>query len=413
MHPPLIRPFLSVLFLGLLFSVPVRAQQIMDYSGLKGLSNSMMPSLPGSMLGMGHSGNEGFSPMQDANVLFETVNDSLYIVGTGDYLSMGMGTRVVSLPVNPEGFVVLENIGPVKVGDTTLLAAKKILLEKIASNYKGGRVFVTLVRAKRVQASIVGAVQTPGIYVVSAAARITDILTQAAGFGLNANKVVKVTSVGDKIAYYDLDKYFLGHDLSQNPYVKAGDQILMEEVDYEKPIAHIRENDLVTTVQLKAGQSAYDVIMAYNSIRKHRSWNQINVFEGSGEVAELSIKAAKMFTPKNEQLLEVKSYKPLVFVSGAVSRPSSYDFNSNYNALDYIAAAGILPMTGQFRSVLVINADGKERFIDSSEDRVAPGDHIIVPESKESRMRDYINLAASIASIVASITLTIFTINRN
>jgi protein involved in polysaccharide export with SLBB domain len=363
---------------------------------------SVMPGFP--------SPSDALQGSQDANVFFETVNDSVYILGTGDVLALGLGTRIATIPVNPEGYVVIDGIGTVRVGDTSLRKAKKILMDKVLTVYKGERIFVTLAKAKKVQASIVGAVSLPGIYTVSAAAHLTDLLFLAQGFSNNASKLVTVIGKGGDTTTYDLDRYYLDNEMSQNPYIETGDQVKIEEVDFGKPTVLLRENELVNTVQLKDGQSAYDAVNAYNSIKKRKSWDQIVVYEGDAPVATLGTKESKAYFPKPGQILEVKSYKPTVFVGGAVLHPSYFEFNANYNALDYIASAGIISTTGNIQKIRIIGSNGKERVGDSG--LVAPGDHIIVPESKESRVRDYIGLLASIASIVTSITLTVITLKQ-
>jgi protein involved in polysaccharide export with SLBB domain len=412
------RPF-TVKYLSLALAVlagslaprEARAQSILDYQNAsKASSMGMIPSFPNSakLPSLPAGGSDGLQVLQDMNVMFETVNDSDYILGTGDVLSVGLGNRITSIPVNPEGNVVIDGIGPVRIGDMPLFQAKKILMAKIATVYKGERMFVTLQRAKRVQASIVGAVQAPGMYAVSAAARLSDLLQMAQGFSVNASKIVTVIGKDGSKSAFDLDQYYLDNDIRQNPYVRAGDLLKVEEVDYDRGILWIRENETINAIQFKEGQSAYDAVTAYNSIKRHKIWDHIAVYEGENQVAELAIKEAKAFSPKPGQLLEVKSYKPTVFVGGAVMHPTFYDFNSNYNALDYIASAGMLSTTGNTKNIRIIGADGKERIGDSS--RIAPGDHILVPESKESRVRDYIALTASVASIVTSILLAVITL---
>jgi protein involved in polysaccharide export with SLBB domain len=392
---------------------PASAQSILDYqNATKASSMGMLPSFPNSakLPSLPAGGSDGLQVLQDMNVLFETVNDSDYILGTGDVLSVGLGNRITSIPVNPEGNVVIDGIGPVRLGDMPLFQAKKVLMAKIVTVYKGERMFVTLQRAKRVQASIVGAVQAPGMYAVSAAARLTDLLQVAQGFSVNASKLVTVVGRNGSKSVYDLDQYYLDNDIRQNPYVRAGDLLKIEEVDYDRGVLWIRENETINAIQFKEGQSAYDAVSAYNTIKKHKIWDHLAVYEGEKPVADLTIKEAKAFTPKPGQLLEVKSYKPTVFVGGAVMHPTFYDFNANYNALDYIASAGMLSTTGNTEKIRIIGADGKERRGDSS--RIAPGDHILVPESKESRVRDYIALAASVASIVTSIILVVVTLQK-
>jgi protein involved in polysaccharide export with SLBB domain len=362
-----------------------------DLQSLKGgSSQALVP-------GLGPSLDLPSPQIIDQTGLFEPVDDSVYVLGPGDNLSVGLGSKVVSTTVNPEGSVVLENTGPIPVGDLTLREARNAI-------------FVTLSKAKRVKASIIGAVVSPGMYEIEATARLTDILQRAGGFGPNANRKVTIRKRNGQSPTFDLNAYFSANDLSQNPYLGAGDQIRLQEVDLEGPVVRISENEQINLAQLKPGQNAYDLITEYFAFRKPRNWDYIKVYQEGVPVVHVDKRQARTFIPAPGANLELHSYKPLVFVSGAVARPMALDFNASYNALDYIAAAGILPITGDYRRILVISATGDQRMVDTSRDRIHAGDHLFIKQSKESLMRDYLGVLASIAGIFSSIALTIVTI---
>jgi protein involved in polysaccharide export with SLBB domain len=343
--------------------------------------------------------------------MFEPVADSLYVLGPGDNLGVGLGGRIVFTTVNPEGMVIFENIGTVPVGDITLREARKLIIAKASKAFKEERIFVTLSRAKKIKASVVGEVQSPGLYEMEATGRLTDILQKAGGFGPNANRKVTISKRNGSILSFDLNGYFRGNDLGQNPYLNAGDQVRFEEVDLDLPTVRISENDQIITVQLRDGQSAYELVSEYFSVRKPRHWDYIKVYRDGSSAAVIDKKSSRTYVPEAGSYLELQSYKPLVFVSGAVSRPAAFEFNASFNALDYIANSGITTFTGDYRKVRVIDAGGEERVIDSSRDRINAGDHILIPQSKESRMRDWLSVLASIAGIASSIALTVVTIN--
>lgn len=404
--PPSARPIAGLLLLPLLLVRPAWTQTgwLSDPSSMKA-NPALLQGFPGS---------EGPSQPLDQTGLFEPVIDSLYILGPGDNLGVGLGTKTVYVSVNPEGIVILDNAGPIAVGDQTLREARKLIISKVSRSFKEEKVFVTLNRAKKIKASIVGAVQSPGLYQLEGTSRLTDILQLAGGFGANASRKVSIHKRDGAARAYDLNAYFRRNDLSQNPYLGAGDQIRLEEVDLEKPTLRISENDQINTVQMEPGQNAFDLIAEYFSYRKYRNWDYIKVYQdGAKEASVIDKKAARAFIPEPGSNLELHSYKPLVFVSGAVARPTALEFNANFNALDYISHAGIMPMTGNFRRVRVIDAKGEERTVDTSKDRIFAGDHLILPQSAESRIREYLPFLAAVAGIVSSVALTIITINAN
>jgi protein involved in polysaccharide export with SLBB domain len=397
----------GLLALPLLLGPVAGAQANLNLSDLQSMKLGPSPAL---VPGLGSSLEMPSSATTDQTGLFEPVDDSVYVLGPGDNLSVGLGSKVVSTTVNPEGLVVLENTGPIPVGDLTLRDARKVIIARVAKAYKEEKLFVTLNKAKRIKASIIGAVATPGMYEIEATARLTDILQRAGGFAPNANRKVTIRKRKGEAPTFDLNAYFSANDLSQNPYLGAGDQIRLEEVDPDGPTVRISENEQINLVQLKPGQNAYDLIAEYFAFRKPRNWDYIKVYRKDSSAVIVDKRQSRTFIPEPGANLELRSYKPLVFVSGAVARPMSLDFNANYNALDYIAASGILPITGDYHRLLVISSTGEQRMVDSSRDRIFPGDHIFVKQSKESLMRDYLGVLASIAGIFSSIALTIVTI---
>jgi protein involved in polysaccharide export with SLBB domain len=378
-----------------------------DWSSMSGRPGGLMPGF-GS--GLGSSMDYAGLPEQEG--LFEPIIDSNYILGPGDYLNIGLGSKTAFLPVNPEGYIIVENIGPILVGGKTLLEAKKIVPAIVSKSYKGDKMFVNLGRAKKIATSVVGSVVNPGLYLANAHSRLTDVILLAGGFTQNANKEVVITTSRNQVGHYDLNLYYQKSDLSQNPYLSAGDQILAEGIDYSLPTVQIRQNEQIATMQLKPGRSAYELITEFHHFRKIRDWEYLKVFENGALSATIPKGETRTFIPKAGAILELQAYKPFVFVSGAVAKPGPYEFNANFSPLDYIALAGIQATTGNTQSVKVIDPAGKHYYVDSNKDKMSPGDHIIVPESKETRAFNYVSLLVSVASIVSSIALTVLTLEN-
>lgn len=374
--------------------------------------NSQLPLGSGASLPMlpPQSFSENSIALQNQSGLFEAVQDSAYVLGPGDILTVGLGNHIVNFPVNPEGYLVVDNISPIYVANVPLKDAKRLIAEKMGKAYKVDRIFVTLGKAKHIMVSVTGAVQKPGVYETSATSHLTDIVYMAGGFSYNASKSILITRKDGTSFTADLGRYFISNDFTQNPYLAAGDLVRFEEVAYDKPVVQIRENDQLTTVQLRPNQTAQELISEYYCFRAPRNWDIIRVYDGQQPVKTVARKEAKDFIPQPGSTLELQAVKLTVFVSGAVARPAPYEYNANFTPLDYIASAGITQVTGRHGSVAVIGPDGETRTIDSSTGKIAPGDHIIVPQSVDSSARDYLTLLVSIASIVSSIAITVVTL---
>ncbi len=123
-------------------------------------------------------------PLPAAPILERPVDADQYVLGPGDVLSvLIMSTTEVrhQIMVDPEGRVLIPNIGSLTVAGQTLSRARENMVEKIRAKYLSKEITVSLQQLRLFRVSVTGAVYKPGLVTVSASHRVSDAIDLAGG----------------------------------------------------------------------------------------------------------------------------------------------------------------------------------------------------------------------------------------
>jgi protein involved in polysaccharide export with SLBB domain len=114
-----------------------------------------------------------------------------YILGPGDMIYVdiyGQSEQYYEATVNPDGFVLLDNIGPVSVSGKSIEEAQGIIKNRVARYYPGLSganpstfLQVTLGNVRTIKVNILGEVRLPGTFTLSAFSTIFNALYAAGG----------------------------------------------------------------------------------------------------------------------------------------------------------------------------------------------------------------------------------------
>jgi polysaccharide biosynthesis/export protein len=111
------------------------------------------------------------------------VDPNLYIVGPSDMFALtfwGVPPTVYTVPVTPEGTLLIPTVEEVNVADVTLAVAKKRVAAAVEKKYLRGSFSMTLLRPRSLIVTLRGVVTRPGQYVATAVDRVEKILLQGA-----------------------------------------------------------------------------------------------------------------------------------------------------------------------------------------------------------------------------------------
>lgn len=111
------------------------------------------------------------------------VNVNTYVVGPSDLLNIAVWGPVAltySIPVTPEGTLIIPTVGDVPVDGLTLVDVKRKVKELVRKKYSLGDVSVTLLSPRSFVVTLRGAVLRQGQFIASAVDRVEKILLQGA-----------------------------------------------------------------------------------------------------------------------------------------------------------------------------------------------------------------------------------------
>jgi protein involved in polysaccharide export with SLBB domain len=152
-----------------------------------------------------------------------------YRLGPGDLVEVQITGRVdvqrFALLVDIEGNVNIPPIGNIAVGGLTLLEATRRISDHARAFFRFADVSVAVLSPRSFEVAVTGEVERPGASLVSAARRLQDVILGAGGATPRGSvRRVLVTRNGAERAY-DLLRFELGGDVSQNPLVEEGMRI--------------------------------------------------------------------------------------------------------------------------------------------------------------------------------------------
>jgi polysaccharide export outer membrane protein len=111
------------------------------------------------------------------------VDPRQYIVGPFDLFTLafwGSPPLQYTMPVTPEGSLLIPTVGEIHVADLTLAAAKNRVEQAVAQKYHPGSFTMTLIRPRSLIVTLRGSVPRPGKYIASSVDRVEKVLLEGA-----------------------------------------------------------------------------------------------------------------------------------------------------------------------------------------------------------------------------------------
>ncbi len=180
---------------------------------------------------------------QSTIALESTIEPDRYIVGPSDLFSVNIWMSPplnFSLPVTPEGSLIVPTVGEIAVANLPLAKVKEKVLGEMRKRYLRVDMSVTLLKPRQVMVTVLGHVLNPGVYTLNAAERVGRAMdasnlmkrTQSDADVVLVKKEMSVRNVTVRHRdgteeRVDLPKYLATHDGQWNPYLREGDVIVV------------------------------------------------------------------------------------------------------------------------------------------------------------------------------------------
>lgn len=265
-----------------------------------------------------------------------------YRLGPGDAVIIdifGASQKTLKATVSPDGDVTIEGFGPVQVSGLTIAQANSRLRSQIGSRYSSSQVRLTLGQTRTITVNVMGEVQTPGTYTLSAFASVFHALYMAGGINdLGTLRNIKVYRDGKLVTTVDIYDYIQNGKLTGNIRLADGDVIQVGTYDcivtvegkVKRPLKYeMRQDETISSLLKYTGGFTGDAYTkAVRVERKNgRDVSVYNVEEfdmGSFRVADGDIVSVDAIINRFENVVEIK---------GSVFRPGKYQIGNNINSV--------------------------------------------------------------------------------
>ena len=261
-----------------------------------------------------------------------------YVVGPGDEVKVdiyGASQKSSTYTVTPDGDIVIDGYGPINISGLTVKQANARIRSTLGSRYSSSSIKMTLGQTRTITVNVMGEVQTPGTYTLSAFASVFHALYMAGGVSsIGTLRNIKVFRNRKEISVVDVYDYILNGKLSGNVRLQDNDVIVVGPYECIVDIAgkvkrpmyyEMKKSESVQTLLKYAGYFAGDAYTkSVRVIRKNGSrYGVFNVQEfdmGSFHLADGDSVTVDSIIPRYENMVEVK---------GAVFRPGMYQLGGN------------------------------------------------------------------------------------
>lgn len=159
-----------------------------------------------------------------------------YMLGPGDEVIIdiwGTSENTVRETISPEGSIVVENIGPIYLSGMNMQEAERHLRREFSKIYaaisgESVHIKVTLGKIRSIMVNVMGEVEVPGTYRLSAFASVFHALYRAGGVNrIGSLRTIQVVRNGEKVADVDVYKYIMEGKLADDIRLSEGDVILV------------------------------------------------------------------------------------------------------------------------------------------------------------------------------------------
>lgn len=286
-----------------------------------------------------------------------------YQLGAGDMVFIdisGNSQQSFNGEVSPEGVVYLQNYGPLRVGGLTLAQANSLAKTTLGRYFAGSQITVTVGQTKTITVNVMGEVQAPGTYTMSAFATVFHALYMAGGANeIGTLRDIKVYRNNRQVASVDLYDYILNGKLTGNVSLQSNDVIVVGP--YESLVQVAGKVKRPMYYEMRPTESVSTLLKYSGGFAGNAYREQVRLIrQNSGRKEVFSIDEFQMGTFKvaDGDSVFVDSvlnrYANMVEIKGAVFRPGMYQVGGEVATLRQLVtkAGGLTEEAFTMRAVM-------------------------------------------------------------
>ena len=328
-----------------------------------------------------------------------------YRLGPGDAVFIdvyGASQKTIESTVSPDGYVTIEDYGPVQVSGLTVSQANAKLRSTLGSRYSSSRIKLTVGETRSIMVNVMGEVKAPGTYTLSAFATVFHALYMAGGTNdLGTLRNIKVYRNNRLVSVVDIYDYMLNGKLTGNVRLADNDVIVVGPYDclvnitgkVKRPMWYeMKKNESVGSVLKYAGGFTGDAYTkSVRVIRKTgKEYSVYNVDEfdmSSFHISDEDSISVDSILPRFSNMVEIK---------GAVFRPGMYQVGDDINSVrtliehaeglkeEAFTARAVMHRMKKDRTLEVVPVDVEGILSDKVADvPMQPNDVLFIPTKQE------------------------------
>lgn len=265
-----------------------------------------------------------------------------YTLGPGDAVNIdvwGASHKSIQSTVSPDGTIQIDGFGPVSVSGLTVEQANARLRSQLGARYQDSRIRLTVGQTKTIIVNVMGEVNVPGTYTLSAFSTVFNALYMAGGISdIGTLRNIKVYRNNRLISTVDVYDYILNGNQSGNVRLTDNDMIIVGP--YENLVNITGKVKRPMYYEMKKTESVGALINYAGGFTGDAYRKSVRIVRKAGtqySVYNISEFDLARFPVSDEDSVSVDSilprYSNMVEVKGAVFRPGMYQVGGDIQSV--------------------------------------------------------------------------------
>ena len=265
-----------------------------------------------------------------------------YTLGPGDAVNVdvwGASHKSFQSTVSPDGTIQIEGFGPVSVAGLSVEQANSRLRSQLGARYQDSKIRLTVGQTKTIMVNVMGEVNVPGTYTLSAFATVFNALYMAGGISdIGTLRNIKVFRNNRQISTVDVYDYILNGN--QNGNVRLADNDVIIVGPYESLVNITGKVKRPMFYEMKKTESVGALLNYAGGFTGDAYRKSVRIVRKAGsQYSVYNINEFDMarFPVSDEDSVSVDSILPrfsnMVEVKGAVFRPGMYQVGGDIQSV--------------------------------------------------------------------------------
>ena len=254
----------------------------------------------------------------------------------------GSKDAIFNLNVKLDGTILFPELGAISVAGLSFQEVKDQLSQLIEQSYIGVNIDVSIQNLSAKKITIVGAVQTPGTYLVNPFSSITSALAYSGGISeIGSLRDIKLIRNNQEIFSFDLYDLLIRGDRSKDLTIEAGDTLLINAASQFVEINGAVKRPGI--YEILEGEILEDIVDFALGFTQTANKSNISVSFLDLDKAAIVKKNVKNLDQSIKNALNIQVFNYVnedtanIQVLGAIEQPGFYDIKKYKNLEDLIA----------------------------------------------------------------------------